>query len=70
MVLTVIPPRPFERGREPWKVDLSSDVITRYRYDGPEVGNEIALQWPTVLTTHVRDGAIREHRVPDDPDGR
>ena len=66
VLLAMTPPRPFERGRELWKVDLSQDLITRYKYDQPEAGAVIAVRWPSVFTILVRDGAIREYRVPEE----
>ena len=66
ILLALTPPQPFERGWELWRVDLSRDVITRYRYDHAEAGSEIAVDWPRVFTMLVREGAIREYRIPED----
>jgi hypothetical protein len=64
-VVAVSPPRPFDRGRQLWMVDLDSDLISRYGYDVTEVGSEIALAGSSVFTFGLRDGALREYRIPD-----
>jgi len=65
VLLAMTPPRPLERGWELWKVDLSQDLITRYKYDQPEAGAVIAVRWPSVFTILVPDWAIREYRIPN-----
>ncbi len=66
ILLTVTPPRPFDRGRELWKVDLRKDLIRRYRYGGVEAGVDIAVAWPRLFTTGAHSGAILEYRLPED----
>lgn len=64
VLLAVAPARAFERGMELWKVDLSQETVTRYRYDHVQAGAEIAVRWPSVYTILIRDAAIMEYRLP------
>lgn len=59
------PPGIMTTGLELWRIDIDTGNVERYDYGEPHIGYTLAIDWPRVLTVHIRDAAILEYRAPE-----